>query len=532
MSRRRALPLCVAACAASALVGLAAASGVGAATTGPAATNGGQPRSCASLTSLRLPNTAVKSATSVAPTSTTPGYCAVQATVNNPPSSDQVRVGVFLPDNWNGRFQGVGGGGFVGGNPDAPNLAALQAGYATAGTDTGHAGSGGNGAFALNADGTLNRQLINDFSYLGIHEMTVTAKAVIAAYYDRRPAYSYFNGCSTGGRQGYMEAQRYPNDYDGIAAGAPAINWDRFMVAQMWGELQMRLANDFVPQCKFETANQAAVAACDGLDGVNDEIIGAWQRCRFDARSLVGTVTPCGTITATDADIINKIWQGPRDPRGRFLWFGLLPGASFSGLNNTVTNGGTTTPAPFLISLNHFIYWLTRDPSFDWTTMSYAQYVDFFRQSVDEFNAVIGTSNPDLSRYRAAGGKIVGWVGTYDQLIYPQGSIDYYQRVIAEQRGLERTKSFFRFFIAPGVAHCGGGAGAAPADPLGALVDWVENGRAPRSLPGVRRDDSGNVVMTRPVCHFGENAVYKGHGDPNDAKSFTCKPYAAGHRAR
>jgi hypothetical protein len=492
----------------------------------------GQPGSCSSLSGISLPNTTVNSATAVAPTSTAPGYCAVQLTVTNPPSGDAVRVGVFLPDDWNGRFQGVGGGGFVGGNPDAPNLAALQAGYATAGTDTGHAGSGGNGAFALNADGSLNWQLINDFSYLGIHEMTVAAKAVIAAYYGNHPKYSYFNGCSTGGRQGYMEAQRYPNDYDGIAAGAPAINWDRFMVAQMWGELQMRLANDFIPQCKFEAANQAAVAACDGLDGVKDGIIGAWQRCRFDARSLIGTVTPCGTISATDADIINKIWQGPRDPQGRFLWFGLLPGASFSGLNNTVTVNGTTAPAPFVISLNHFIYWLARDPAFDWTTMTYAQYVDFFRQSVDEFNGVIGTSNPDLSRFRASGGKIVGWVGTYDQLIYPQGSIDYYQRVIARQGGLEKTRQFFRFFVAPGVAHCGGGAGAAPADPFGALVDWVEKGKAPSDLLGVRRDAGGNIVMTRPVCLYGENAVYKGHGDPNDAKSFTCKPDAAGFHPR
>jgi hypothetical protein len=239
-------------------------------------------------------------------------------------------------------------------------------------------------------------------------------------------------------------------------------------------------------------------------------------------------VTACGTITATDADIINKIWQGPRDPRGNFLWYGLLPGAGFSGLNNTVTSNGVTAPAPFVISLNHFIYWLAQNPSFNWRTMTYAQYLQFFQQSVSEYNSVIGTSNPDLSAFRAAGSKIVGWVGTYDQLIYPQGSIGYYQEVVAEQGGLEKTRQFFRFFIAPGVAHCGGGVGAAPADPFGALVDWVENGRAPRDLPGAKRDTSGNIIMTRPVCLFGDNAVYKGHGDPNDADNFLCKPDAAG----
>jgi hypothetical protein len=271
------------------------------------------------------------------------------------------------------------------------------------------------------------------------------------------------------------------------------------------------------------------VAACDARDGVTDGVIGDWQHCSFDARGLIGTVTPCGTITGTDADLINKIWAGPRDPRGRFLWFGLLPGADFSVLDNTLTSAGITTPAPFVISLNHFVYWLAQDPSFDWTTMTYNQYLQFFQQSVDEFNDVIGTSNPDLAPFRAAGGKIVGWVGTYDQFIYPQGSIDYYQRVASQMGGLERTRQFFRFFIAPGVGHCGfGGAGAAPTDPFGALVDWVEHHHAPQDLLGQRTDPSGNVVMTRPVCLYGENAVYKGHGDTNDARNFVCKPDAAG----
>jgi hypothetical protein len=503
-----------------------------AATAGSSVRLASQPApSCESLSGLTLPNTTVDSATAVPATATTPGHCAVKLTVNNPPSDDQVRVGVFLPEDWNGRFQGIGGGGFVGGNPDSPSVAALQGGYATAGTDTGHVGSGGQGAFALNSDGTLNWQLINDFSYLGIHEMTVTAKAVIAAYYGSGPRYSYFNGCSTGGRQGYMEAQRYPHDYDGIAAAAPAINWDRFMVAQMWGTLVMRLADNFVPQCKFAAANAAAVEACDSLDGVTDGVIGDWKGCHFDAQLLVGTATACGTFTATDAEIVNKIWEGPRDQSGNFLWFGLLPGASFGALNTTVTlPDGTTIGIPFLFSLNHFIYWLARDPSFDWRTMTYDDYVQFFHQSVAEFNGVIGTSDPDLSAFRDAGGKIVAWVGTYDQLIYPQGSIDYYERVVAEMGGLEKTQRFFRFFIAPGVAHCAGGPGAAPADPFAALVKWVEKHRPPQELLGVRRDGSGNVVMSRPVCLFGENAVYKGRGDTNEAKNFVCKPEAAGFR--
>ncbi|MBV9809371.1 MAG: tannase/feruloyl esterase family alpha/beta hydrolase [Solirubrobacterales bacterium] len=481
--------------------------------------------SCDSLAGLKLTNTTVTSATEVPASTTLPAYCNVQLVETNPPAGDQIHIGVFLPDSWNGRFEGIGGGGFVGGNPSSPSPTAIQQGYATAGTDTGHVADGGQGAFALNPDGTLNWQLIDDFSYLGIHEMTVTSKAVIAAYYGSGPRYAYWNGCSTGGRQGYMEAQRYPTDYNGIYAGSPAINWAQFMVAQMWGELQMNLAHDFIPQCKFAAAQQAAVAQCDGLDGVKDGIISDWASCHFDARSLIGTVTACGTITATDADIINKILEGPRFPNGRFMWYGLVPGTSFSGLNNTVTAAdGTTTPAPFLISLNHFVYWLAQNPNFNWETMTYPQFVRFFIQSYVEFNPVIGTNNPNLTRFRDAGGKLLSWVGTADQLIYPQGVIGYYQSVIDRMGGLRRTQQFYRLFIAPSVAHCGGGSGAAPTDPFDAMVNWVEHGQAPSSLAGAHTNSSGQVDLTRPVCVYPLVATYTGQGSTNDAANFVCAP--------
>ncbi|MBO0807256.1 MAG: tannase/feruloyl esterase family alpha/beta hydrolase [Actinobacteria bacterium] len=479
---------------------------------------------CATLTStVKLPDTTVDSATEVPATATVPGYCDVQLTVNNPPSSDQVHVGVFLPDNWNGRFEGIGGGGFVGGNPGSPDTTALQQGYATAGTDTGHPGSGGNGAFALNPDGTLNIQLIDDFSYLGIHEMTVTAKSVIGDYYGQRPVYSYWNGCSTGGRQGYMEAQRYPTDYNGIYAGSPAINWAQFMVAQMWGETQMNLAGDFIPQCKFAAAQQAAVTQCDGLDGVQDGIISDWADCHFDARTLVGTATPCGTITRTDANVINKILAGPRYPDGKFIWYGEMPGTNFGGLNGTTTAAdGTTAPAPFVVSLNHFVYWLAQNPDFNWETMTYPQFVQFYNQSWNEFNYVIGTNNPDLTAFKKAGGKLLSWVGSNDQLIYPQGVIGYYQTVIDHMGGLGRTQSFYRFFIAPGAQHCGPGAGPAPTDPFDAMVNWVEHGVAPTSLAGATVT-SGGTTITRPVCLYPKVAAYTGSGSVDDAANFACQ---------
>jgi len=491
-------------------------------------------RTCQSLSTLQLPNTTVSSATAVAATSTVPAYCAVQLIVNNPPSNDAVHVGVFMPlSTWNGRFEGIGGGGYSTGSPTVAcspfvRPCPLQQGYASAATDGGHTAF--DGSFALNPGGRLNWQLIDDFSFLGIHEMTQTAKSVIAAFYGTGPRFSYFNGCSTGGRHGLMEAQRYPTDYNGIASGAPAINWTKFIPAELWGELEMNLAHDFIPQCKFAAADSAAIAACDGRDGVVDGIISDWQDCHFDARKLIGAVTPCGTITATDADLINEIWQGPRDTNGNFLWFGLLPGASFGGLDNTVTaSNGTITPAAFPISVQWFQDWLAQDPELDWQTITFDQFLEFFQQSVSEFGFPIATDDPNLTGFRGAGGKIVIWHGSYDQLIFPEGTVDYYNRVVQTMGGLEQTGRFARLFVAPGAQHCTGAAGPAPDDPLGAVVDWVEHHQAPAQLLGTRRDASGKVVMTRPICVFPLVARFKGHGSPDDAANFECRKTFGAH---
>jgi feruloyl esterase len=457
------------------------------------------------------------SATLVAATASVPAHCAVQAVVTNPPANDQIRVGVWLPtQNWNRRFQGLGGGGFSGGSPTTVPTAALQAGYAAAATDAGHAG--GSGSFALNPDGTLNWQLIADFGYLGIHQMTVTAKELTKRFYGTYSFRSYFNGCSTGGRQGLMEAQRYPADYDGIAAGAPAINWTKFHPAQLWGQLRMRLAGNVVPPCELAAATDAAVAACDPRDGVTDGIISDWQGCRFDARSLIGTVTGCGTITATDADLINTMWAGPRGVDGEFLWYGLEPGAGLQALNNSVNGVGQ----PFFVGLEWFRYFLLQDPAWDWQTMTYEQYLLLFQQSVLQYQAVIATDDPDLSAFRDAGGKVVFWHGTADPLIFFRGSVDYYQRLAETMGGAGQIQRFARFFVAPGVGHCGGGQGAAPTGLLDAVVRWVEQGRAPAQLDGQRTDPAGNVVLTRPICQYPQVARYKGHGPTTDATSFTC----------
>jgi hypothetical protein len=380
-------------------------------------------RSCMSLATVQLPNTTIESAT-LDPDQ--PGVCRVTAITTHPPMGDEVRVWIAIPtSNWNGRFMGVGGGGFSGGSAQGVN-GPLALGYASGATDTGH--QGGGGSFALDANGRLNWQLIRDNAHVGIHEMTVTGKALTEALYGVAPRYSYFNGCSTGGRQGLMEAQRYPADYDGIVSAAPAINWSRFIPQELWGAVLMNEMGNPVPNCKLAAATAAAVESCDTIDGVEDGVIEDPNRCAFDPQTLVGTEAgECGRFTAADVDVIAKLWEGPRRQDGSFLWYGLPRGAPLNGLWGS---GGTPLAArPFGISLDWFRYFLVQDPELDWTTISLDAYERYWDQSVEQYSAVIGTDNPDLTAFRDNGGKVIIWHGWGDQLISALGTVDYYERV-------------------------------------------------------------------------------------------------------
>jgi hypothetical protein len=476
-------------------------------------------RSCESLASLALPNTTIESAAVEPAANGRPEFCRVTAVLTHPPAGDRIHVWIGLPTSgWNGRFEGVGGGGFSGGNPNGVAGPVAQ-GYAAGSTDTGH--EGGSGSFALDANGRLNWLLIRDNAYLGIHEMTLTGKELVEAFYGRAPQHSYFNGCSTGGRQGLSEAQRYPSDYDGILSGAPAINWTRLHVEQMWGPVAMQQLKNFVPQCKFAAAQAAAVAACDAADGVTDGVIENPRSCTYDPKQLVGTsAANCGDFTELDAEVIRKIWQGPRRQDGSFLWYGLQRGGDFSGLTST---GGTPLAGrPNPITMEWWRYFLNQNPQWDWTVLTPALYEQYWDQSVEEFSAVLATDNPDLAAFRDRGGKIVLWHGWSDQLIYPEGTIDYYQRVQRQMGGAENTSKFARLFLAPGVGHCAGGPGPQPDGQFDAVVRWVEQGQAPEVLRAVRRDAAGSVVRSRPLCQFPMVARYKGTGSTDDAANFTC----------
>jgi hypothetical protein len=480
----------------------------------PAIANAKPVRSCESLASVALPNTTIESAI-VDPAKA--GICRVTAITTHPPAGDKVRIWVAIPtSNWNGRFFGTGGGGFSGGSATGVNQP-VALGFAAGATDTGH--EGGSGSFALDANGRLNWQAIRDNAHIGIHEMTVTGKALTQAMYGVAPRYAYFNGCSTGGRQGLMEAQRYPRDYNGILSGSPAINWNRFHIQHLWGPVVMNAAGNPVAPCKLAAATATAIAACDGIDGVKDGVIEDPNRCTYDPKALVGTSAgECGSFTEADANVVRKLWEGPRREDGSFLWYGLPRGADLSAL--WTSRGTPLRPQPFGISMDWFRYFLTQDPKFDGNTVTPAGLERFWDQSVEQFGTVIGTDNPDLTALRDAGGKVIVWHGWADQLITADGTVDYYTRVQKEMGGAKKTSEFMRLFMAPGVGHCGGGVGPSPTGTVDALLAWVEENTPPDTLQATRRDQTG--TRSRPLCQFPQVAKHKGSGSTDDAANFTC----------
>jgi len=482
----------------------------------PAVANAKAVRSCESLAMVSLPNTTIESA-AVDPND--PNVCRVTAVTTHPPAGDKVRIWVAIPTtNWNGRFVGTGGGGFLGGSAAGVNQPVAQ-GFAAGATDTGH--EGGSGSFAIDPNGRLNWQRIRDNAHVGIHEMTVTGKALTQAMYGAAPRYSYFTGCSTGGRQGLMEAQRYPQDYNGIVAGAPAINWNRLHPQQLWGPVIMNAANNPVANCKLAAATAAAIAACDSIDGVKDGVIEDPKRCTYDPKALVGTSAgDCGSFTDADATIIRKLWEGPRREDGSFLWYGLLRGADLTALWSS--RGTPLKAQPFAITMDWFRYFLAQDPQLDGGNVTPAAYERFWDQSVEQFGAVIGTDNPDLTAFRDRGGKAIVWHGLADQLITAEGTIDYYGRVQQQMGGPKKTAEFIRLFMAPGVGHCAGGAGPAPTGQMDALLSWVEDNKAPDTLLAQRRDQTGAVTRSRPLCAYPLVAKYKGSGSTDEAANFVC----------
>lgn len=435
-----------------------------------------------------------------------PAFCEVVVTLTHPGADDVVTIEAWLPlTTWNGRFQGTGGGAYAAGFFDSALAPAVKQGYAATSTDAGVGRDPLTPTWALTEDGSVNRELLTNVASRSLHDMAVAGKALTATFYGRPAAYAYWTGCSTGGRQGLMSAQRYPTDYDGIVAAVPAINWTKFVVAEQWPQVVMAEAKNYPTQCELEAFTKAAVTACDHKDKVQDDVIGDPTTCDYNPYRLVGKTVLCEgvpvTITRSDAAVVSRIWAGSG------VWSGLPKGAPFWGLAGTTPDG--TAGIPFPVGDNWIKYFLKRDPTFDTSTLTYSDWYRLLAQSVAEFHTAIDTSNPDLSAFQATGGKLLTWHGEADEYIFPAGTIHYWQQV-------PQANDFYRLFLAPGVGHCFGGKGPAPTDPLAAIVAWVEQGKAPNTLP------AATATSTKNLCPYPKVSRYDGKGNPKEATSYTC----------
>ncbi|EPQ26188.1 uncharacterized protein PFL1_06124 [Pseudozyma flocculosa PF-1] len=437
-------------------------------------------------------------------------YCEVIVTLSHAGGNDNVIVKTWLPnaDKWNGRFQGTGGGGYRAGYLDIALAPAVARGYAAVSTDAG-VGLSDTGDFILKPNSTrIDKTLLENFSKRSLHEMTVMGKDLTRQFYGKKHFYSYWNGCSTGGRQGYMEAQNYPEDYEGLLAAAPAINWARFVPAGYVVDLYRQKIGYNKPACELAEITKRAVDACDGLDGFKDGIVAATSECHFDASTLVGQPFTCSTtgesltFSKEGADIANLAWHGFEE-NGKRVWYGANVGTNLtqvSGIDTTFTHYSDA--------------WLRlaveQNRAFNLTTLDAHGLYKAVKESVKRYDDLIGTADPDLRKAYKHGAKILTWQGLQDQAVLPTGVIDYYTRVKQKLGGKVNIDDFYRVFFAPGVQHCQGGTGPLPDDPLAALVDWVEKGKAPDRLPATTQDSR---KLQQPLCKYPKLPRYTANGD-------------------
>jgi pimeloyl-ACP methyl ester carboxylesterase len=438
-----------------------------------------------------------------------PAFCRVAATIT-PSSDSHINIEVWLPsEEWSGDYRAVGNGGWAGSINYEGMSDALRSGYATSSTDTGHTGNGGDASFAMG-----HPEKLIDFAYRSVHEMALKTKAIIEVFYGTPARYAYWYGCSTGGRQGLEEAQRFPGDFDGIVADAPAINQTRLNVSYLWvAQATLKDAASYIPASKYPMIHNAVLQACDARDGQTDGVLDDPRRCRFDPEVLrCGGRDASTCLTAPQVEAARKIYAGPKNPRTlQPIGPGLEPGSEL--LWAPLAGGPTAQP----IGDTYFKFVVFKDPTWDFRAL------DFDRDVVraDRLdNGLLAATEPDLTAYAARGGKLMLIHGWSDQFIGPCNTISYYQSVV-EKMGAARTADFVRLFMVPGMGHCGGGEGPNTFDPSTLVERWVERGTRPDQMIA-SRVAQGQVDRTRPLCPYPQVARYKGTGSRNGAANFFC----------
>jgi len=481
--------------------------------------------SCESLASLALPDTKITLAQVVSgggfsppgggqrggkaggasPYQSLPEFCRVAATLT-PSSDSDIKVEVWLPAGWNRKFQAVGNGGWAGTISYSAMAEAIKLGYATASTDTGHSTSGG--AFVLG-----HPEKLVDFGWRSEHEMTVKGKAIVQAFYGTAPRRSYWNGCSTGGRQGLQEAQKFPNDFDGIIAGAPA---NRTALGMWIAAAVLKDPAAYIPPAKYGLIHKAALDACDAVDGVKDGLIEDPTVCKFDPKVLLCKGADGGDcLTAPQVEAARKIYSPGKNPRTGMELFPSL--ARGSELGWGALAGG---PEPYNNTLDQYRYVVFQDANWDWHTFNFDG--DIVRSEKPEY-VVMNATDPNLRAFFAHDGKLLIYHGWSDPNVSPFNTIKYFKSVQDTLGGAAKTAANIRLFMEPGMGHCSGGEGPNMFNKIGTLDRWVEEGKAPESITASHISE-GKVDRTRPLCPYPLTAKYKGSGSVDEAANFVCKP--------
>jgi hypothetical protein len=500
------------------LLMLAAGIGLSAVQTTHAATD------CAALSqALKLPNTTITLAVQVPAGELKlvgagggppmnfaglPAFCRVAGTIR-PTADSDIRFEVWMPlTGWNGKFVGGGNGVWAGSIAYGDMVTPLSRGYATAASDVGHQGSPLDGSFL-----TGHPEKLIDFGHRAVHETAVAAKATINAFYGNAPKRSLYASCSTGGRIGLMEAYRYPDDYDGISAMAPANPMVPLMVMSLWtGAATMKDPASSIPPPKFALVQKAALEACDARDAVTDGIIGNPPACKFDPAVLqckAGDAADC--LTAPQVAAMRAIYAGPTNPRtGKQLYPGLSIGSEAQ--MPALTMG----KEPFPVATTYFRGPVFNDPSWDFRSFDYDRDVE---RALAAGSDALDVPATGLGRYFAGGRKLLLSHGWADGLIPSQSTVDFHAALV-KSIGARRARDDVRLFMLPGMGHCGGGSGPSAVDMLGAIDQWVETGKAPERL--VASNPPGQAARTRPLCPHPQVAKYKGSGSTDEEQNFSC----------
>ncbi len=479
--------------------------------------------SCDGIKELNLPDTVITSANIAGPLSSNDpmfghfevktAFCRISGTI-----APAIKFQVWLPPkiDWNGKLQGVGNGGVAGSIAEASLAAALAHGYSAVSSNLGHDGNAIDFSFAIG-----HPELVADWGHRATHVMTVAAKAIVSAYYGAPPVKSYFVGCSGGGRQGLMEAQRYPADYDGIVAGDPTADFTRLTLGgRLWEAIStLKVPTAYIPANKIPAIAAATLAACDALDGIKDGIIDDPRRCRFNPETIqckAGDADECLTIPQVNA--LRAIYAGATNSKGERIFPGYVAGGELgpAGWASYVSGSAPKKSSQFLYADGFARDMVMENPAYDSLSFDYNRDLPV---AIAKLSKSIDATSPDLSDFRAQGGKMIQYHGWSDPGVSPRSSVEYYARVTLQLGG--DPSDFYRLFMVPGMQHCVGGPGPDHFDALAALEEWVEHGKAPDRIIATHMTD-GKVDRSRPLCPYPQVAHWTGSGSTDQAENFIC----------